>query len=228
MKYLACLSLILTQYFAQGQFIPSNLKLDFSAGNHFNHTQLADGYHIKTIALHNLMGGMTYMLKSNLSLRSEFAVDMNRPTSESLYLKNDYFRATIGVSSDLLDIRLKRTEGFKNAARLWQDKFKLIGFFGIGVSTMVNKVKFDEDYGNKIFLYDYMYNVTGSITPTYYLNRYTSVFLRVSMIGHIRQAYTFDLMDYNPNPFFDGAFMTCGAGLAFTPFKSVVGAHAIN
>ena len=156
-----------------GQFIPVNLKLDVSAGNHFMHSQLGDGYNIKQSALHNIMGGMSYLLKSNLSFRSELAVDMNRPDAGSNYFKNDYFRSTFGISTDLLQIRLKSTDGFKNAARLWQDKFKIHGFFGIGLSAMVNKVKFDTDYGKKIFLYDYMFNVTGSIMPTYYFNRYT-------------------------------------------------------
>lgn len=228
MKHLASIVFLIAFSHVHAQFIPANLRLDISTGNHFMHSQLGDGYKIKTAAAHNLMGGMSYLLKTNLSFRSELAIDMNRPYAGSNYFKNDYFRSTFGLSTDLLQIRFKRTDGFKNAARLWQDKFKLHGFFGIGLSAMVNKVKFDVDYEKKIFLYDYMFNVTGSLMPTYYFNRYTSIFLRVSMIGHIRQAYTFDLMNYNPNPFFDGGFMNCGLGMAFTPFKSMVGARAIN
>jgi len=228
MKYLASIVFLIAFCQIHGQFIPANLKLDISTGNHFMHSQLGEGYKIKAAAAHHVMGGMCYLIKTNVSFRSELAIDMNRPDAGSNYFKNDYFRSTFGLSTDILQIRFKRTEGFKNAARLWQDKFKVHGFLGFGLSAMVNKVKFDVDYGKKIFLYDYMFNVTGSLMPTYYFNRYTSIFLRVSMTGHIRQAYTFDLMNYNPNPFFDGGFMNCGFGISFTPFKSMVGARAIN
>lgn len=228
MKYLTGLLLILCCIAAQAQFIPANLKLDISAGNHFKHSQMTDGYAIKTSALHNVTGGLTYAFRTNLSFRSEFSLDMNRPQGGSAYFKNDYFRTTFGVSTDLLQIRFSQSGEFKNAARLWQDKFKVHGFLGVGAGAMVNKVKFDREYDKTIFLYDYMFNVVGSIMPTYYFNRYTAVFARVAMIGHIKQAYKFDMMDYNPNPFFDGGFMNIGLGFSFTPFKSNVGARAIN
>ena len=228
MKYLTGLFFIFCFIGMRAQFIPANLKLDISSGNHFKHSQLTEGYSIKTSALHNMVAGISYLAKPNLSFRSEFSLDMNRPGEESSYLKNDYFRATFGVSADLLQIRFKQSGEFKNAARLWQDKFKVHGFVGIGAGAMVNKVKFDREYDKSIFLYDYMFNVVGSIMPTYYFNRYTAVFARVAMIGHIKQAYNFDMMDYNPNPFFDGGFMNLGIGLSFTPFKSNMGARAIN
>ena len=228
MKILTGLWLFVCALSAQAQFIPANLKLDVSSGNHFKHSQVTEGYSIKSKALHHLMGGISYLAKPNLSFRAELSLDMNRPEAGSSYLKNDYFRTSFGVSADLLQLRFKQSSEFKNAARLWQDKFKVHGFVGIGVGAMVNKVKFDRDYNRPIFLYDYMFNVVGSIIPTYYFNRYTAVFARVAMIGHIKQAYNFDMMDYNPNPFFDGGYMNLGIGLSFTPFKSNVGARTNN
>lgn len=228
MKYLIGLCFMFCFASGWAQFIPANIKIDASLGNHFKHSQITDGYRIKQDAPHNLLLGLSYLFRNNLSFRGEAAADLNRPADGSLYFKNDYFRTTFGVSADILQIRLKSSEEFKNAARLWQDKFKVHGYFGIGLSAMVNKMKYDADYGKKIFLYDYMLNFTGSLMPTYYFNRYTSVFLRISMTGHIRQAYNFDLMDYNPNDGFDGGFMNAGIGFAFTPFKSMLGARAIN
>ncbi|MFN5621808.1 MAG: hypothetical protein ACK478_10930 [Flavobacteriales bacterium] len=228
MKYLTCLFLVICFFEVEAQLIPANLKLDISTGNHFNHSQLTEGHTIKSSALHNLMAGFSYAFKPNLSFRSELSMDMNRPNSGSAYFKNDYFRTSFGVSADLLQIRFSQSGEFKNAARLWQDKFKVHGFLGIGVGAMVNKVKFDREYDKTIFLYDYMFNVVGSIMPTYYFNRYTAVFARLAMIGHIKQAYKFDMMDYNPNPSFDGGFMNFGIGISFTPFKSNVGARTNN
>jgi hypothetical protein len=228
MKILTGLLFTMCVFGMQAQFIPANLKLDISSANHFKHSQLTEGYAIKTSALHNLMGGISYFVRPNLSFRSELSLDMNRPEGGSAYLKNDYFRTTFGVSADLLQIHFKQSGEFKNAARLWQDKFKVHGFVGLGVGAMVNKVKFPREYDKPIFLYDYMFNVVASLMPTYYFNRYTAVFARIAMIGHIKQAYNFDMMDYNPNPLFDGGFMNLGIGLSFTPFKSNVGARTIN
>jgi hypothetical protein len=56
MKYLTGLFFILCFIGMRAQFIPANLKLDISSGNHFKHSQLTEGYSIKTSALHNISG----------------------------------------------------------------------------------------------------------------------------------------------------------------------------
>ncbi len=202
--------------------------MDVSAGTMLMHSQITDGYKIEKIIPHNIVGGLHYMLKQNLFLRSEVGVCLNRPAEGSLYFRNDYFRATLGASTDLLSIRLKKKPGQKNSVKLWQDRFKLYGFVGLGVSAMINKMKFPSDYDKRIFVYDYMANFCASITPTFQLNRYNALFVRATMIGHVRQAYNFDLMGANPNEGFDGGFLLVNLGYSFTPFQSMAGTRTIN
>jgi hypothetical protein len=73
-----------------------------------------------------------------------------------------------------------------------------------------------------------MANFCASLTPTYQINRYNAVFIRATMIGHIRQAYNFDLMGSNDNRGFDGGFMVASIGYSFTPFQSMAGTRTIN
>jgi len=228
MKFLTFFIALLLVICARAQFVPINLKLDVSAGTQFMHSQITDGYKIEKIVPHNYVGGLNYLLRSNLHLRGEVGICLNRPAEGSLYFRNDYFRATAGIATDLLQISFKKTKGQRNAVRLWQDRFKLYGFVGLGVSAMINKMKFPFDYDKRIYVYDYMANFCAAITPTYQINRYNAVFVRATMIGHVRQAYNFDLMSGNKNPGFDGGFMIVNLGYSFTPFQSMSGARTIN
>jgi hypothetical protein len=211
-----------------GQFIPVNLKLDASAGTQFMHSQITEGYEIEKVIPHVYVGGMRYLLNKNLYLRGELAVNLNRPAEGSKYFRNDYFRTTFGVSTDLLQLHFGKSPGQKNAIRLWHDKFKLFGFVGIGVSAMINKMRFEANYNKRIYVYDYMANLSASLSPTFQINYYHAVFINAMMIGHIRQAYNFDLMGSNYNPGFDGGYMITTIGYSFTPFKSMAGVRTIN
>jgi hypothetical protein len=228
MKFLIFISLIILPYWLAGQFVPINLKLDVSAGNHFLHSQLSDGYIVEKVIPQNITGGLSYLLKENLYLRGEVGVDLNRPADGSLYFRNDYFRFTTGVSTNLLQLQFLKSAGQGNAVHLWQDRIKLYGFVGFGVSAMINKMRFTADYDRRIYVYDYMANFCASLTPTYQINRYNAVFIRATMIGHIRQAYNFDLMGSNDNRGFDGGFMVASIGYSFTPFQSMAGTRTIN
>jgi hypothetical protein len=228
MKFLTFIALFLAPVLLHCQFIPINLKMDVSAGNHFMHSQKTEGYEIDKAKPHNFAGGLNYLLKENLYLRGEIGVDLNRPADGSLYFRNDYFRVTMGVATNLLQLHFLKTPGQRSAVRLWQDKIKLYGFVGFGVSAMINKMRFTADYDRRIYIYDYMANFCAALTPTFQINRYNAIFVRAMMVGHIRQAYNFDLMGNNDNRGFDGGFMIAGIGYSFTPFKSMAGARTIN
>jgi hypothetical protein len=189
---------------------------------------MTDGYAMEKIVPQQISVGLDYLLKPNFYLRGETGVNLNRPSDGSLYFRNDYFRATVGVSTNLLQLGLGKTPGQNNAVRLWHDRFKLYGFVGLGVSAMINKVKFAADYESRIYVYDYMANLCASLAPTFQINRYNAVFFRATMIGHIRQAYNSDLMGGNYNRGFDGGFMTLSIGYSFTPFQSMAGTHTVN
>lgn len=228
MKFLTFISLVILPHWLAGQFIPINLKMDVAAGNHFMHSQVTEGYKIEKVIPQNIVGGLNYLLKENLYLRGEVGVDLNRPANGSLYFRNDYFRITTGVSTNLLQLQFLKVPGQRNSVRLWQDRIKLYGFVGFGVSAMINKMKFTADYDRRIYIYDYMANFCASLTPTYQINRYNAVFVRATMIGHIRQAYNFDLMGNNDNRGFDGGFMIANIGYSFTPFQSMAGTRTVN
>ncbi len=211
-----------------GQFIPVNVKLDAGIGTHFMHSQLSEGVKIEKVIPHSFSTGLSYLLKENLYVRGELGLNLNRAAPGSVYFRNDYFRATAGVSTDLLKLHFKKKRGQRNAIRLWQDKFKLFGFVGLGVSAMINNMRFPDDYDKKIYVYDYMANLCASLTPTFQLNRFNALFVRATMIGHIRQANNFDMLTYQDNLWFDGGFMTVHLGYAFTPFKSMAGTRTVN
>ena len=211
-----------------GQFIPVNVKLDASLGNHFMHSQLSEGVEIEKVIPHSFSSGLSYLLKENLYVRGELGLNLNRMAAGSVYFRNDYFRSTVGVSMDLLKLQIKKTPGRRNAVRLWQDQFKLYGFAGLGISAMINNMRFPEDYEKKIYVYDYMANFCASISPTYQINRFNAVFVKATMIGHIRQANNFDMLIYQDNTGFDGGFMTLHIGYLFTPFKSMAGTRTVN
>jgi hypothetical protein len=211
-----------------GQFIPVNIKLDASVGTHLLHSQLSEGVKIEKVIPHSFSGGLSYLIKNNLYVRGELGLNLNRAAIGSVYFRNDYFRSTVGVSTDLLSLQFKKTRGRSNANRLWQDQFKLFGFAGVGISAMINNMRFPDDYNKKIYVYDYMANFCASLTPTYQINRFNAVFLKATMIGHIRQANNFDMLIYQDNLGFDGGFMTIHVGYLFTPFKSMAGTRTVN
>ena len=211
-----------------GQFIPVNIKLDASVGTHLLHSQLSEGVKIEKVIPHSFSGGLSYLIKNNLYVRGELGLNLNRAAIGSVYFRNDYFRSTVGVSTDLLSLQFKKTRGRSNANRLWQDQFKLYGFAGVGISAMINNMRFPDDYNKKIYVYDYMANFCASLTPTYQINRFNAVFLKATMIGHIRQANNFDMLIYQDNLGFDGGFMTIHVGYLFTPFKSMAGTRTVN
>jgi hypothetical protein len=211
-----------------GQFIPVNIKLDASVGTHLLHSQLSEGVKMEKVIPHSFSGGLSYLIKNNLYVRGELGLNLNRAAIGSVYFRNDYFRSTVGVSTDLLSLQFKKTRGRSNANRLWQDQFKLYGFAGVGISAMINNMRFPDDYNKKIYVYDYMANFCASLTPTYQINRFNAVFLKATMIGHIRQANNFDMLIYQDNLGFDGGFMTIHVGYLFTPFKSMAGTRTVN
>lgn len=228
MKSLLLIIFLVLSSLSWGQFIPVNVKLDASIGTHFMHSQLSEGVKIEKIIPHSFSGGLSYLIKENLYVRGELGLNLNRAAEGSVYFRNDYFRSTVGASTDLLSLRFKQTRGRRNAARLWQDQFKLHGFAGIGISAMINNMRFPDDYQKKIYVYDYMANFCASITPTYQINRFNAVFVKATMIGHIRQANNFDMLIYQDNLGFDGGFMTFHVGYLFTPFKSMAGTRTVN
>jgi hypothetical protein len=228
MKSFLSITLLCIVLHASGQFIPVNVKLDASIGTHFMHSQLSEGAKIEKVIPHSFLGGLSYLLKDNLYVRGELGLNLNRAAVGSIYFRNDYFRSTVGVSADLFKLKFKQTQGQRNAVRLWQDQFKLFGFVGLGMSAMINNMKFPDDYDKKIYVYDYMANFCASITPTYQINRFNAVFVKATMIGHIRQANNFDMLIYQDNLGFDGGFMTFQVGYSFTPFKSMAGTRTVN
>jgi hypothetical protein len=211
-----------------GQFIPVNVKLDASVGTHLLHSQLSEGVKMEKVIPHSFSGGLSYLIKDNLYVRGELGLNLNRAAIGSVYFRNDYFRSTVGVSTDLLRLQFKKTRGRRNANRIWQDQFKLFGFAGVGISAMINNMRFPDDYNKKIYVYDYMANFCASLTPTYQINRFNAIFLKATMIGHIRQANNFDMLIYQDNLGFDGGFMTLHVGYLFTPFKSMAGTRTVN
>lgn len=221
MKFLTLLVAFVCALQSHSQFIPVNLKIDGAVGTHFLHSQITPGYAIEKVIPYVYTAGLRYHVKQNFHLRGEIAVNLNRPAHGSNYFRNDYFRTTIGVSADLLRLHLFKTQGQRNASKFGKEKFRLYGFFGIGVSAMINKMRFEPDYNKRIYVYDYMANVVGSIIPTFRFNPYNAIFINASMIGHIRQAYNFDLMYYNDNRGFDGGYMITVLGYSYTPFRSM-------
>ena len=211
-----------------GQFIPVNVKLDASVGTHLLHSQLSEGVKMEKVIPHSFSGGLSYLIKENLYVRGELGLNLNRAAIGSVYFRNDYFRSTVGVSTDFLRLQFKKTRGQRNANRLWKDQFKLYGFAGVGISAMINNMRFPDDYNKKIYVYDYMANFCASLTPTYQINRFNAIFLKATMIGHIRQANNFDMLIYQDNLGFDGGFMTLHVGYLFTPFKSMAGTRTVN
>ena len=211
-----------------GQFIPVNVKLDASVGTHLLHSQLSEGVKMEKVIPHSFSGGLSYLIKENLHVRGELGLNLNRAAIGSVYFRNDYFRSTVGASTDLLNLQFKQTRGRRNANRLWKDQFKLYGFAGVGISAMINNMRFPDDYNKKIYVYDYMANFCASLTPTYQINRFNAIFLKATMIGHIRQANNFDMLIYQDNLGFDGGFMTLHVGYLFTPFKSMAGTRTVN
>ena len=61
-----------------GQFIPVNVKLDASIGNHFMHSQLSEGVKIEKAIPHSFSGGLSYLLKENFYVRGELGLNLNR------------------------------------------------------------------------------------------------------------------------------------------------------
>ena len=218
-KLFVVLALFTSISVANAQFSLPKVKIDGAIGNHFLHSQLTPGYDISNRPFNAFALGFSYMESKKISYRIDLGADLNRTAKNSLFLKNDYYRITFAVGNDLLNY-VYRTFKDKEVIRpKYMENLQLYGFVGIGVSSMVNKLKYAKNEPRIDIPYDYMANVTFGLMPTYRFNPLMSVFMKFNVVTHIRQAYNSDMTYYNPNKGFDGAFMNFSVGFSIRPFR---------
>jgi hypothetical protein len=201
------------------QFDVRKLKFEGCIGSHFNHSKLSEGYTISDKPYEAVGIAASYMKSKKICYRLEVGADFNRPTESSNYFRNDYYRVSFCVGTDLFSYIFDRHDAPKIIRPTAKSFFQLYLYAGAGFSTMQNQMPFEPNLTKKYLAYDYMYNLTAGVMPTIRLTSNHSIFFKVNFNAHIRQAYNFDMTDYNPNTWFDGGFYNAMIGFSFRPFK---------
>jgi hypothetical protein len=219
MRLIAILLLTFFTIDSYSQIDSRKIKFDASVGSHFNHSKLSEGYGISNKPFHAFGIGASYMSNRNITYRLDVGADFNRPSETSKYFRNDYYRVSFCVGNDLLNYVFRKYGSPKLSRPTTLAMFQLFVYVGAGFSTMQNQMPYEPNVTRKYLAYDYMYNLTAGVMPTIKLSQNHSIFFKLNFNAHLRQAYNFDMTDYNPNLWFDGGFYNAMIGFSFRPFK---------
>ncbi|ALM20107.1 OmpA/MotB [Nonlabens sp. MIC269] len=141
--------------------------------------------------------GIRYMVNNKFGFNLDLGYNSFNADEESRDFESRYVRATL--------------EGVLNAGHIiglnqLDDRLGLLVHGGMGVSTLkpVEPVELDEDY---------MLNFQLGVTPQVRLSNRVALFGDLSILGHVRQDYTFDGLGRTGTRGFNGFVVNASAGL---------------
>ena len=173
-------------------------SIEAAGGMHKPVRPMAGGYYTNSPSFAQFSLGTRYMFNNLVGMKLDLGYNSFKEGDNSRPFKSDYYRASlqgvVNVGS------LLRFETFTNS-------LGLLVHGGAGYSQLKPKEPIDRDAT------DQMLNFIVGVTPQVKLGKRVALNLDASMIGHVRQNYTFDGTKFTKKRGFNGYLMNFSAGL---------------
>lgn len=175
-------------------------SIEVAGGFHKPTNPFADHYRTNILSFGQVSIGSRYMFNNRFGLKLDFGYNSISEGESSLPFKSEYLRGSLQGVANLGSILNFET---------WTNKIGLLFHAGGGYSRLSPKEPIDR--ANK----DGMANLIVGITPQIKLGNRVALTTDVSLIGHIRQVYTWDGTLIEKKRGFDGTIFNVSAGLTF-------------
>lgn len=173
-------------------------SIEAAGGMHKPVRPMAKGYHTDTPSFAQFSLGTRYMFNNRFGLKLDLGYNSFKEGDGSSAYKSNYYRGTLQGVANLGSILKFET---------WTNSLGVLLHAGAGYSQL--KPKEPIDRANT----DQMLNFIAGITPQVKLGNRVALNLDASIIGHVRQNYTFDGTKKTNTRGFNGYFTNFSAGL---------------
>lgn len=177
-------------------------SIDVGAGVHKAERPFVPGAYTTTPSFFQADLGIRYMFNTKFGLNLDLGYNSFQAADESIDFESTYYRTSL--------------EGVLNFGSLvgmreWTDRFNILVHGGGGVSILQP----DDPAGSEDS--DYIMNWTVGLTPQLRLSDRIAFFGDLSIVGHVRQDYTFDGYSAYPEGIrgFNGFLVNASLGVAF-------------
>ena len=173
-------------------------SIEAAGGMHKPVRPMAKGYYTDTPSFAQFSLGTRYMFNNRFGLKLDLGYNSFKEGDGSSAYKSNYYRGTLQGVANLGSILKFET---------WTNSLGVLLHAGAGYSQL--KPKEPIDRANT----DQMLNFIAGITPQVKLGNRVALNLDASIIGHVRQNYTFDGTKKTNTRGFNGYFTNFSAGL---------------
>ncbi|MCZ4320004.1 OmpA family protein [Aequorivita viscosa] len=204
MKKLIFPLLLFTAYFIYAQeeqsFEYNKWSVEVAGGLHKPGKPFAGNYSTDTPAFGQISLGARYMFNNRGGLKLDFGYSTLQEDDNSLPFKTNYYRVSLqGVAN------VGSVLNFEN----WTNRIGLLAHGGIGYSQLSPKEPIDRESN------DQMLHAIIGLSPQLKLGNRVALTTDVSMIGNVRQDYTWDGTTTTRIRGFDGLMVNFSVGLTF-------------
>lgn len=208
MKKILLPLLLFTAYFLSAQeqeekeneYDFNKWSIEVAAGFHKPTTPFASGYRTDSPSFGQFSLGTRYMFNNRFGLKLDFGYSTIKEADNSLPFKTNYYRGSLQGVANLGSIMKFET---------WTNTIGLLFHAGGGYSRLIPKEPIEPTEK------DHMLSVVAGISPQFKLSNRIALTTDLSVVGNVRQNYTWDGTESQFNPGFDGMKVNVSAGLTF-------------
>lgn len=175
-------------------------SIEVAGGFHKPTRSFADGYYSDTPSFGQFSLGTRYMLNNRFGLKLDLGYSTLKEGENSLPFEANYYRASLQGVANLGSIMKFET---------WTNTIGLLFHAGGGYSQFSPKEPVEPDNN------DQMLNFIAGISPQIKLGNRVALTTDLSVIGNVRQNYTWDGTETTSIRGFDGMMVNFSAGLTF-------------
>jgi OOP family OmpA-OmpF porin len=204
MKKLLLPILLISTYFLYAQeeepFEYNKWSVEVAGGLHKPSRPFAAGYGTDTPSFGQVSLGARYMFNNRVGLKLDFGFSTLQEDDNSLPFKSNYYRVSLQGVANVGSVLNFET---------WTNRIGLLAHGGIGYSRLSPKEPVDRN-GK-----DQMLHAIIGLSPQIKLGNRVALTTDVSMIGNVRQDYTWDGTSTARIRGFDGMVVNFSVGLTF-------------
>lgn len=175
-------------------------SIEVAGGFHKPTRSFADGYYSDTPSFGQFSLGTRYMFNNRFGLKLDLGYSTLKEGENSLPFEANYYRASLQGVANLGSIMKFET---------WTNTIGLLFHAGGGYSQFSPKEPVEPDNN------DQMLNFIAGISPQIKLGNRVALTTDLSVIGNVRQNYTWDGTETTSIRGFDGMMVNFSAGLTF-------------
>ncbi|WP_026452712.1 OmpA family protein [Aequorivita capsosiphonis] len=175
-------------------------SIEVAGGAHKPTRPFADQYKASPISFGQVSVGTRYMINNDFGLKLDFGYNAIKDGDGSLPFKSDYYRASLQGVANLGSVMNFET---------WTDRIGLLFHLGGGYGRLAPEEAINADEK------DNMMHVMAGLSPQIKLSNRIALTTDLTVIGNVRQNYTWDGTELTNSRGFNGMMINVSAGLTF-------------